>query len=104
MYYPCSENKGAVSFAITAILICVFVFAYADCSFYHEAVHFISFLDQALLLPKSIGRKPLSLLSAGLLKLLWHVLQAFDVQGQNAVNIYQRNLFSYFYIICHIFP
>ena len=31
VYYPCSENKGADQ------LICVFVFAYADCRFSHEA-------------------------------------------------------------------
>ena len=35
VYYLCSENKGADqlrgSFAVTAKLICVFVFAYADC-------------------------------------------------------------------------
>ena len=35
MYYPCSKNK-----AVTAKLICVFVFAYADCWFSHEAAHF----------------------------------------------------------------
>ena len=29
MYYPCSENKGVISFAVTVKLICVFVFA--DC-------------------------------------------------------------------------
>ena len=40
LYYPCSENKGADSFAVTAKLICVFVFAYADCWFSHEAAHF----------------------------------------------------------------
>ena len=27
LYYPCSENKGADQFAVTAKLICVFVFA-----------------------------------------------------------------------------
>ena len=36
LYYPCSENKGA---ELTAKLVCVFVFAYADCWFSHEAVH-----------------------------------------------------------------
>ena len=36
VYYLCSENKGA---DLTAKLICVFVFAYADCWFYHEAAH-----------------------------------------------------------------
>ena len=33
LYYACSENKGAV----TAKLICAFVFAYADCWFSHAA-------------------------------------------------------------------
>ena len=41
LYYPCSENKGADQLrgycekAITAKLICAFVFAYADCWFSH---------------------------------------------------------------------
>ena len=35
LYYLCSENKGAV----TAKLICVFVFAYAKCWFSHDAAH-----------------------------------------------------------------
>ena len=39
MYYPCSENKGVISFAVIAKLICVFVFACADCWFFHEAAH-----------------------------------------------------------------
>ena len=41
--YPCSKNKGADqlrgNFAVTAKLICAFVFAYADCWFSHEAAH-----------------------------------------------------------------
>ena len=39
MYYPCNENKGVISFAVTAKLICAFVFAYADYMFSHEAAH-----------------------------------------------------------------
>ena len=37
LYYPCSENKGTDQLcgAVTAKLICVFVFAYADCWFFH---------------------------------------------------------------------
>ena len=31
LYYLCSENKVLISFADTAKLICIFVFAYADC-------------------------------------------------------------------------
>ena len=30
LYYPSSENKGVISCAVTAKLICAFVFAYAD--------------------------------------------------------------------------
>ena len=38
MFYPSSENKGADQLrAATARLICVFVFAYADCWFSNEA-------------------------------------------------------------------
>ena len=44
LYYPSSENKGLISFAVTAKLIYVFVFTYADCWFSHEAAH--------LMLPK----------------------------------------------------
>ena len=38
MYFPCSENKGADQLHgyREADLICVFVFAYADCWFSHE--------------------------------------------------------------------
>ena len=44
LYYPCSENKGAdqISFAVTAKLICTFVFAYADCWFSHAAAHIVA--------------------------------------------------------------
>ena len=41
LYYPSSENKGADHFAVTAKLICAFVFAYADCWFSHEAAHML---------------------------------------------------------------
>ena len=42
LYYPCSENKGVISFAVTAKLICAFVFAYyANCRFSHGAAHFV---------------------------------------------------------------
>ena len=36
MYYPSSETK------VNAKLICVFVFAYANCLFSHEAAHFFN--------------------------------------------------------------
>ena len=35
-----AKTKALISFAVTAKLICVFVFAYADCWFSHDAVHF----------------------------------------------------------------
>ena len=34
-----AKTKALISFAVTAKLICVFVFAYADCWFSHEAAH-----------------------------------------------------------------
>ena len=36
----CSENKMRISFAVTVKLICVFVFAFADCCFSHDMAHF----------------------------------------------------------------
>ena len=37
MYYPCSENDGAVQHCSYAKLICAFVFAYyAKCLFPHD--------------------------------------------------------------------
>ena len=33
------KTKALISFVITAKLICVFVFTYADCWFYHEVAH-----------------------------------------------------------------
>ena len=40
LYYPRSENKGADQ--VTAKLICVFVFAYADCWFSHGAAQMLT--------------------------------------------------------------
>ena len=45
LYYPCSENKGDQ-------LICVFVFAYADCWFSHEAAQILNFLEEMLYLSR----------------------------------------------------
>ena len=36
-----TKTKVLIRFAVTAKLICVFVFAYADCWFSHEAAHLI---------------------------------------------------------------
>ena len=41
VYYPCSENKGADQLRGTAKLICVFVFAYANCWFSHVVAHIV---------------------------------------------------------------
>ena len=43
LHYPRSENKGADQ---TAKLICVFVFACADCWFSHEAAQFRQLTSQ----------------------------------------------------------
>ena len=38
-----AKTKALISFAVTAKLICVFVFAYADCWCSHEAAHLYKF-------------------------------------------------------------
>ena len=40
VYYRVAKIKALISFAVTAKLICVFVFAYAKCWFSHDAAHF----------------------------------------------------------------
>ena len=37
--YRCGKNKDADSFAVTAKLICILVFAYADCWFSHDVAY-----------------------------------------------------------------
>ena len=44
LYYPCSKTKTLVSFAVTAKLICVFVFAYAKSRFSHDEAHIKKYL------------------------------------------------------------
>ena len=39
LYYPCSEKKALISFAVTAKLICVFVFAFTKTRLSHDDVH-----------------------------------------------------------------
>ena len=39
-----AKTKALISFEVTAKLICVFVCAYADCWFSHEAAHIIYIL------------------------------------------------------------
>ena len=36
-----AKMKALISFAVTAKLICVFVFAYAKCWFSHDAAHIL---------------------------------------------------------------
>ena len=36
-----AKTKALISFAVTAKLICAFVFAYADCWFSHGAAHIL---------------------------------------------------------------
>ena len=36
-----AKTKALISFAVTAKLICAFVFAYADCWFSHGAAHIV---------------------------------------------------------------
>ena len=38
-----AKTKALISFAVTAKLICVFVFAYADCWFSHDAARLICY-------------------------------------------------------------
>ena len=37
LYFPVAKTKALISFAVTAKLICDFVFAHANCWFSHEA-------------------------------------------------------------------
>ena len=40
-----AKTKRLISLAVTAKLICVFVFAYANCWFCHEAAHILNKLQ-----------------------------------------------------------
>ena len=51
MYYPCSENKELISFAVTAKLICAFAYTYVLCWFSHDAAHCFPFFFKLWLLP-----------------------------------------------------
>ena len=49
-----AKTKALISFAVTAKLICVFVFAYAKSRFSHDAAHiadFVYILKSAILAP-----------------------------------------------------
>ena len=43
------KTKALISFAVTAKLICVFVFAYANCWFSHGVSHFMNITRSSLL-------------------------------------------------------
>ena len=40
-----AKTKALIRFAVTLKLICVFVFAYADCLFSHDAAHMFSIVS-----------------------------------------------------------
>ena len=48
-----AKTKTLISFAVTAKLICVFVFAYAECWFSHEAAQFFQDFDNVRSVPIS---------------------------------------------------
>ena len=50
LYYLCSENKGTDQLAVTAKLICFFVFAHAKSLFSHDKAHLITDCSNAVLL------------------------------------------------------
>ena len=43
-----AKTKALISFAVTAKLICVFVFAYAKSRFSHDAAHMLTCLGNIL--------------------------------------------------------
>ena len=45
-----AKTKALISFAVTAKLICVFVFAYADCWFSHGVAHILGISQKHVLL------------------------------------------------------
>ena len=44
-----AKTKALISFAVTAKLICVFVFAYAKSQFSHDAAHIAKILKKKLI-------------------------------------------------------
>ena len=53
----CSEKKGAnqLRFAVTAKLVCAFVFVYTDCWISHAKAHIVSFSGSAVSSGSDIG-------------------------------------------------
>ena len=58
-----AKTKALISFAVTAKLICVFVFAYAKSRFSHDAAHFESLTDNGIQFVKLLQMSTLFLLS-----------------------------------------
>ena len=44
-----AKTKALISFAVTAKLICTFVFAWAKIGFSHDAAHIVKYLQNLLL-------------------------------------------------------
>ena len=84
MYYLCSENKGVISFAVTTKLICVFVFAYADCWFSHAVAHLICLQEKGIPLPVT-PKSPWSI-DANLM----HIRSIFLYLLLNCINIIEK--------------
>ena len=51
-----AKTKMLISFAVTAKLICTFVFAYADCWFSHAAAHIINSIELSAFLCIKLNR------------------------------------------------
>ena len=61
LYYPCSEKtKTLISFAVTAKLICAFIFAYANCWFSHSAAQLIMSLHALGILSRCVDDRKAS--------------------------------------------
>ena len=58
LYYLFSENKGADQFAVTAKLICVFVFAYAKRWFSRDTAHIENLTRVVISYQRSSTAKP----------------------------------------------
>ena len=64
LYYLCSENKAPISFAVTAKLICVFVFEFAKIWFSHDEAKIMQTLLQTHLIQEQSGSSLFTILSA----------------------------------------
>ena len=76
-----AKTKALISFAVTAKLICVFVFAYAKCSFSHDAAHLFCYYYMYV---------PLSLSFSLVQQRNLVFLYCFELEG--GINVCTRNL------------